>query len=1066
MSKKENIGKDRPLQHAIITKPEANEISDSSTGNCNRFGSSSIISNSSNPIKYMNTNDIFDSSKGRNGQLSGSVTSTKKSTDTFKTPVRNGSAEIIVDNERYSPLGLKKASNQRTPDLEKIANFFKNKRTPRRNKILETSEYSDSDDTPISQRMVIYEDLSPSKASTAKKNLLNDVTAIEDTTETVIDDSRLSTGLKEIVLPIGEPFLNNSSPFRDGTANPYHASQLGAEEVSHIGSHRSDNNNENSNNGKTTAVDEHSQYNTISDGRFIFRISDKNEANSAAATQRIQGSQNETQSTELIDNTTQHDTSLIKENGVTSNSQNSLDSKTPEVYKTGYESGMSSQSVIDVTTPLNSVLLSHDNVIEVPRTSSPSKLKVPRTKITSSQNDQHLDTQYSSYNQKVYLQVISAANKDYEQTYGDTQLIEDKESHIISDGEQTQELPEIEEEAELDDSISQHHSTRNFSQDISSKTEQIRATANILATSSEDDANDHESPCNKRAKISEKEGLAKPDKINSNNLYKQEWIKKLKLQNDNVQNLGTLEPKDIIFEDAVWYQYDANLKFYPGRIESIDYIRNKAQIRHKTGTVEVNIGDVYYLNLLIGDHVDCGGYTGEIIALKCLSENSKDFRCVRGFDHVLLKRLSGNGKLGLEVFEMPISDICMSIEQWMKRSKIHVVSHPPSLEPGNDLSTPSRSGKRSSRTSPRKNNKNAIYIESSTPAKLKSETAKEDQRSSPIVPINISFNTSMPECTINDDYDNYNEALFVFSSLADNSTELTERIEQLGGLVLEEGFSSVFEYCAQNRFDDTIIREKYGITVKNIQPELIPKDDSPIFTRSFACVVSRRHLRSLKYLECLALGWPTIHWKFIEDVGSISHASINQLWNYLLPSGESLRLAEADQRLGVIISNNIFEFTRNYLKGYSLNQQCSNRSNILRDYTIIVLGSSQLDNFLNFAFSCLGAAHVSYIFPSSISDYSDLLKNTLSKKQRLVVIENIFRLLGELRDYEGINVTDNIILFVNCNSNEKDDKLVDMLRRNQKREAIPDYLSINIESKEWLIQTIINGSNGFSRVVG
>lgn len=145
------------------------------------------------------------------------------------------------------------------------------------------------------------------------------------------------------------------------------------------------------------------------------------------------------------------------------------------------------------------------------------------------------------------------------------------------------------------------------------KTEQIRATANILATSSEDDANDHESPCNKRAKISEKEGLAKPDKINSNNLYKQEWIKKLKLQNDNVQNLGTLEPKDIIFEDAVWYQYDANLKFYPGRIESIDYIRNKAQIRHKTGTVEVNIGDVYYLNLLIGDHVDCGGYTGRLL---------------------------------------------------------------------------------------------------------------------------------------------------------------------------------------------------------------------------------------------------------------------------------------------------------------------------------------------------------------------------------------------------------------------------------------------------------------------
>ncbi len=51
MSKKENIGKDRSLQHAIITKPEANKISDSSTGNCNKFGSSSIISNSSNPIK-------------------------------------------------------------------------------------------------------------------------------------------------------------------------------------------------------------------------------------------------------------------------------------------------------------------------------------------------------------------------------------------------------------------------------------------------------------------------------------------------------------------------------------------------------------------------------------------------------------------------------------------------------------------------------------------------------------------------------------------------------------------------------------------------------------------------------------------------------------------------------------------------------------------------------------------------------------------------------------------------------------------------------------------------------
>ena len=85
----------------------------------------------------------------------------------------------------------------------------------------------------------------------------------------------------------------------------------------------------------------------------------------------------------------------------------------------------------------------------------------------------------------------------------------------------------------------------------------------------------------------------------------------------------------------------------------------------------------------------------------------------------------------------------------------------------------------------------------------------------------------------------------------------------------------------------------------------------------FACVLSTRHVRTLKYLQCLCLKWPIIHTEFVKNCMKnewFLRNWENEWTKYLLISGESMFLNSS-------IGLDIFEFYGNWRKGQRLCEQ-------------------------------------------------------------------------------------------------------------------------------------------------
>ncbi|ANB13677.1 chromatin-binding protein RAD9 [Sugiyamaella lignohabitans] len=153
------------------------------------------------------------------------------------------------------------------------------------------------------------------------------------------------------------------------------------------------------------------------------------------------------------------------------------------------------------------------------------------------------------------------------------------------------------------------------------------------------------------------------------------------------------------------------------------------------------------------------------------------------------------------------------------------------------------------------------------------------------------------------------DCVFTISAI-DNTKELealTKTIIRNGGVVLNGGLQELFSV------DYSTLEIKYNHTRNNF---------------TFGGVLAKFAVRTPKYLEGLALGWPCLSFKFIID--SIAEGEMIQDWEpYLLSAGVSSALDQA------YCSYNVRHFHQNWLEGATLADQFINRRLILGRNSIL-----------------------------------------------------------------------------------------------------------------------------------
>lgn len=129
------------------------------------------------------------------------------------------------------------------------------------------------------------------------------------------------------------------------------------------------------------------------------------------------------------------------------------------------------------------------------------------------------------------------------------------------------------------------------------------------------------------------------------------------------------------------------------------------------------------------------------------------------------------------------------------------------------------------------------------------------------------------------------------------------------------------------------------------------KLDESLRTKTFAALLSYRHIRTFKYLQALSLGWPILTLQFVNDCLKDEELARDwrQQWqNYLLPAGVS---SYRSCTLGL----NIFEFVERWKAGQSLYDQVGLCQHVFEGKSILVSKSNVItDDDLLFLLKMMG----------------------------------------------------------------------------------------------------------------
>ncbi|EHN03128.1 Rad9p [Saccharomyces cerevisiae x Saccharomyces kudriavzevii VIN7] len=527
-----------------------------------------------------------------------------------------------------------------------------------------------------------------------------------------------------------------------------------------------------------------------------------------------------------------------------------------------------------------------------------------------------------------------------------------------------------------------------------------------------------------------------------------------------VEDSSFLSKDDITNGNAVWCQYSWNYKFYPGILLDIDTNQDSCWIYFESGKSLTKEEDIYYLDIRIGDAVIFDGNEYIVVGLECRSHDPNIIRCIRGYDTVYMKKKNLSGSLGKRTLIKALSSISLDLNEWTKRAKIIMEDN--ERTKGNAyryLRHPIRGRKSMTNVlSPKKLTDDEKGMRKHTRMHINDQELRCDNKETikkSIKDLSSSLGGSPSQLFSSGEIKKgniFDGCIFVLTSLFENREELHQVIESQGGTVIESGFSVLFDF--PHPPSKSLLIKSSPKNIHELDLKLAWKPDCLFTDYRFACLITKRHLRSLKYLETLALGWPTLHWKFISACIEEKRILPRLIHQYLLPSGESFRLSSDSQSKGGIIkSNNIFSFYTKFLQGSNLKDQMHKVKNMLNDYIIIKCGSSELDSFIKFAFACLGANRMFEIDLPSIE-----VENT----------EPLLNILGPLILQIGSTLSDEnlkFLIYVNESNGKSQMRLLEKLRSQLSVNF--DHLEyiFHTESKEWLIQTIINENTGFRDTV-
>lgn len=792
------------------------------------------------------------------------------------------------------------------------------------------------------------------------------------------------------------------------------------------------------------------------------------------------GHSNGTQTQVIVSYLSQRPFSQLRSDGLSQSVDNGLYASKP-VLKSPEHAILSAS----LETPINITNNIFEPVMEVPETSSPSKGRdgaknepndssSPTPKDKDSRKDA---TQAADSQDKVLLQISSKPEHIPSEDSDEHETLDTNRDVIVvmSEAELTQELPEMDEESAQE--VLRCGSNKlvnlfcNDSQNEQSQVCRKRGHGETVEIIAEEEnrsrkpsprkklrrviapqgdgcesgpngevieySNDHKTP---GQAVIEEEQDEDPNRTDNRSQRSDMIFPESILRQDE----DFLSKRDIKFENAVWCQYDLDYKYYPGRVVLYDENSESCRVNFDTGKLVTKNDDIYYLDVRVGDSVNLDGKKYEIIALQCRSHDLDLIRCIRGYDTVHLKRKNNAGKLGKKTLIKPLGAISLDLNEWTRRPKVI-------LEDGShtrakafkDLQRPIRGRKNNITVSPRKGRKEG-YVDRSTRPIYKEDSEGDNDIKDSATCSSISLLPEIQgqshELSVSENKKVFDQCLFVLTGLNEDSVKLCEVITSQGGEVLDLGFSSLFES------ESLVTSDERGEAVYSLN--LSWKKNSIFKDYKFACLITKQHLRSLKYLETLALGWPTLHWKFIRECVQRRRLSYDIIYQYLLPSGESYRLLfNARTKTGVIKSSNIFHFYSKLLNGCKLYSQLDAMSTKMSDYTVILYGHSELDKFIKFSLTCLGVKQLHH----------------LSGKVTATGADNLGVVMKILEKILATNEDRKVLLYVNKSSGISSD-LLEKIREeimNKFENLRRIALNVHVESKEWLIQTIINGSIGF-----
>ncbi|SMN20897.1 similar to Saccharomyces cerevisiae YDR217C RAD9 DNA damage-dependent checkpoint protein, required for cell-cycle arrest in G1/S, intra-S, and G2/M [Maudiozyma saulgeensis] len=761
-------------------------------------------------------------------------------------------------------------------------------------------------------------------------------------------------------------------------------------------------------------------------------------------------------------------TNLVSEKQTTSTISNSsvdLANKTTDLNSDGskidaFMNVVTSHDIIDLPQKDedNSDIINRSNLKQIPElseNSSPTKLDQeingvePLEKSLSSIGSPKL---VSDSKEKRYLKVSCERDSSplIEKQIKSQSLDSERNNVIMSDVEITQELPEVPElsDHDIDDSQSIVIGRKKTKRYIPS------------------------------LQLSEENEFSQDQSVNGQYTKREYPIAKRDFDD------RPLTREDIIFENAVWCQY-VNFHYYPGVIQNRDSFTNKYDIIFDRDRYSADQEQLYYLDVIIGDIVRYKTHRYAIVALECQKPDPSIIRCIRGYDTVYLKKKDGPSHPN-EPIIIPMSWIQLDLDDWTTRKRM-----PLKVTNKSDQSTDSpkftKTKKRVSRVgtkgSPRKRKRVNYKEDSDDEIKVADENFENSDFSAasncttdeegietmiteeecPLVKrVGSTISQIMTKSSNTDDIENtiainvaqkvqnnpnaiitsstsdvskiFDGCVFAFTGFREVGYELKDTIIRYGGDVIDLGFSDLFSFSTQKKRSNIQefnlgMRWKNGTAFRNYR---------------FACVIADRYLRSSKYLETLALKWPTLQRKFIDECIFANKVDDSIIRRYLLPSGESSRLDDLPIS-SFIKSNNIFQFLTNYLKGETLDQQTGLSSKLMGEFAVIICKDSNLTDFAKFVFACFGV-------------------------KRLFQIPNV----GYLKSTnENFNEVQSILRGI------KDEELKTLFYLNNGQDQIQTSKSIQdiqhdietglanvgeyyVKDREWLIQTIINEDTGLS----